>query len=91
MTNFLPPALHAKVAELAAELDQTVEEFIIQTLAERVEVAEFFRSRVGTSKPGELTELMRSGPNRAPFLGDEIPPDVAERIEAQKRSLDGGD
>lgn len=87
MTNFLPPALHAKVAELAAELNQTVEEFIVQTLTERVEVAEFFRSRVGTSKPGELTELMRSGPDRPPFPGDELPEDLKEELARRKSDL----
>ena len=79
MTNVLPPALHAKVAELAAEFDQTVEEFIVQTLTERVEVAEFLKRRVAASKPGELTELMRSGPNRPPFPGDELPEELARR------------
>lgn len=91
MTEILPPDLHKKVAVLAAELEISVEEFIVQTVNERVEVTEFFRSRAGNSKPGDLTKILRAGPNRPPFPGDELPPDVAEKWAAEKKMNDDRD
>lgn len=91
MTEILPPDLHKKVAVLAAELEISVEEFIVQTLTERVEVAEFFRSRVGTSKPGDLTKMLQAAPHRPPFPGDELPPDLAEKMAADGKMNDDRD
>lgn len=86
MTEILPPDLREKVAELAAEIGQSVEEFIVQTVSERVALAEFVRARFGVSKPGDLTELLRSGPDRPPLPGDELPDDVADWVKELKKT-----
>lgn len=86
MTDVLPPALHAKVVQLAADLGLTVEEFIVETVAGRVETMDFFKKRAAGATPGDLTRFLDAAPDVPPFPGDEIPADVAERIEALRWS-----
>ena len=86
MTEILPPALREKVAQLAAEIGQTVEEFVVQTVSARVEAAEFIKARFGVSKPGDLTSFLNSVPDRPPLPGDELPDEVAEWVKELKRT-----
>lgn len=87
MIEALPSALQTKVSELAAELGLSVEEFIVQTVAKRVETVEFFKSRAASTSAGSLAGFLDAAPDVSPFPGDEIPEDLIEKLEALKLSM----
>ena len=78
----LPSSIKTAAARLAKEDGVSLNQWIASAVAQKVgaveTAADFFRQRAGDARPGDLQVLLARAPNRAPDLGDELPPVDAE-------------
>jgi hypothetical protein len=85
----LPEEIKAAAAAQAERAGVSLNQYLLSIVAARVgaqvEAEHYFAARSARSVPGRArTILARAGARRPPEPGDELPPDVAVRLAAQR-------
>jgi hypothetical protein len=88
----LPLSIKAAAERLAREDGVSLNQWITSAVAQKIgaveTAAEFFKRRAAGAKPHYLAELLARVPDRPAEPGDELPPDLAEKMERLRRSRD---
>ena len=82
----LPTTLASAVKRLAAESKVSINDFIAQTLAQRIELEEFRKRYVERAARADLNAalaVLARAPDVAPMPGDELPEDLKRRFKAE--------
>ncbi len=82
----LPTTLASAVKRLAAESKVSINDFIAQTLAQRIELEEFRKRYIERAARADLDaalDVLRTAPDVAPMPGDELPEDLRRRFKAE--------
>jgi|GEM_PF-726306 len=82
----LPTTLASAVKRLAAESKVSINDFIAQTLAQRIELEEFRKRYVDRAARADLDAalaVLALAPDIDPMPGDELPEDLRRRFKAE--------
>jgi len=86
----LPASIKTAAERLAREDGVSLNQWITAAVAQKVgaveTAAEFFKRRAGNAQPRDMMEILDRLPDVPPEPGDELPPDLAEKIERLRRS-----
>ena len=81
----LPVSIKAAAERLAREDGVSLNQWITSAVAQKIgaveTAAEFFKRRAAGARPHGLAEILAKVPDLPPEPGDELPADVAEKVE----------
>lgn len=81
----LKDAATAQAERMGVSLNQYLLSIVAAQLGAQAEAERYFAARAARSVPGRWREtLSRAGAGRPPEPGDELPPDLAERLAARR-------
>ena len=82
----LPATLASEVKRLAAESRVSINDFIAQTLAQRIELEDFRKRYVERAARADLNaalDVLAMAPDVTPMPGDDLPEDLRRRFKAE--------
>lgn len=90
----MPEEIKAAAAAQAERAGVSMNQYLLSIVATRVgaqaEAERYFAARAARSVPGRGREILaRAGAGRPPEPGDELPPELAERLAARAASRAG--
>ncbi len=88
VTVTIPPKVEKQVRALASAQGLSLERYISATLEQQARVSELLaavEAQRGKVSGKRFLELLDKAPDVAPMKGDEIPPDLAARLQARRK------
>jgi hypothetical protein len=86
----MPEQIKAAAAAQAARAGVSMNQYLLSIVAARVgaqaEAERYFEARAGRAAPGRAKDILaRAGIGHTPEPGDELPDDVAARLDARRK------